>query len=167
MQVLSSRPPRRAVKAEWVEYAVRCGVARDTALLLTKPQLWAVAPPEPVRVTDAAGRARVLGPVEAGVHRELSASRLVDTAHGAAALKGARHVDEAVSGAEFAAAARELRLTLAQARSVGNPLSPRPAVSGEPATTSKGTTVVPPSRLERLREESARGPAKKGQRRAR
>lgn len=83
---------------------------------------------------------------------ELRQLKLIGTGVSAAAVRMARHVDEAESASGAAAASREMRMALATARALGNPLSP-PARSGtDPDEVDGDGVVVGPSRLTQLRE---------------
>lgn len=91
------------------------------------------------------------GPVERATRLELERAKLHTSPLAASAIRMAHHVDEADGAQAAAAAARELRLTLATAYSVGNPLSP-PGAGEDP--DSEGV-VVGQDRLEEARRRSA------------
>ena len=98
------------------------------------------------------------GTVERSVYDELVAMKLIGTAHASTALLVARHCDKADSPAAAAVAARELRMQLAAARNVGNPLSPLSG-AGDPDDDgeSTGGQGLPPGvpSLEEMRNRAA------------
>lgn len=118
------------------------------------------APPPPLEQgpDDAPKR----GLTESQTLRELEQLKLSETALAASALLVARHLDNADTAAGAASAARELRMTMAAVRSLGNPLSP--SAGGE--VGENGSNVVSANRLEQLRKKAEQQPRKRGTRRA-
>lgn len=148
------RPAKRERVAVWRAFAVDQGFPRDVVESSSKAQLiTAVLDAEAATEKPAAEGNPHLerGEVEAETYRDLVADGLHATPLGASALAVARSVDEATSGGERSAAARELRLTLATVYSVGKRLSP-PAPSG---SGSDDGVVVGADRLTAAREAAA------------
>lgn len=104
-----------------------------------KKAVAAPAPPAPPGVKP--------GHVERSTASDLERLGLTADPLAASSLVLARHVDQADSPSGAAAAARELRMTLAEAKSVVKPVLPAAVPSGD------GDGVVPPSRLTQLRKK--------------
>jgi hypothetical protein len=106
-----------------------------------------------IKLGEARGRVAgpdrsVAGPVEAQTVAELEQLRKADTALAATARVLARCVDEAESAAGASQAARELRMTMATIRGL--------VLDDDfEGGSGEGGSVVPPSRLEQLRQQAA------------
>lgn len=102
--------------------------------------------------------ARQPGPVEAATQHELEQLRLSRSALAVSAVTLARHVDEADSAGAAASAARELRMTLAMAKSHLTP-GHHDDDDDDQADEDTGTegSVTPPSQLERMRTRATKG----------
>jgi hypothetical protein len=149
-----SRPAKRERVAVWRAFAVDQGFPRDVVSASTKAQLIAALTDEAPAPDPAATEANPHldgGECEAETYRDLVTDGLHATPLGRAALKLARHVDEATSGGEAAVSARELRMLLATVYSTGKRLSP-PAPSG---SGSDDGVVVGADRLNAAREAAA------------
>lgn len=93
------------------------------------------------------------GPVEQSTRHELEQLRISKSALASSAIVLARHVDQADSAGAASAAARELRMTLATAKSVLLPHTRDDEDDEEPKGKSN---VTPPGRLEQMRRKAER-----------
>lgn len=93
------------------------------------------------------------GMAEAATRSELEQLQISHSALAVSAILLARQLDQAESPSGASAAARELRMTLATAKSVTKPLSP-------PGEGDEGK-VEPPNRLEQLRRKRERAEARR------
>lgn len=125
--VKHGRPAKRASIAAWRSFARDQGMPHDEIGVATKTALIAYcdAVDEAARKAAAAPDAHTTrGEVECSTFEDLRRLGLHTTPLGRSSLKIARHLDEATSGGEAAAAARELRMSLAATYAAGKPLSP-------------------------------------------
>lgn len=161
------RPPLRAPIDQWRAFAIGQGMAKRDAEQAKKKDLIALyaqpaakSEPEPSKA-DTTPDPR--GDVERSTAEDLQNAGIASSALGRSALKLARHVDGAVSGAEAAAAARELRMTLATAYSLAKPLSPLSGTNnGADGDDEEGDGVlVGADRLAAAREAAARAQNKR------